>query len=181
MNYYTADPHFFHERILEFCDRPFTSISEMNGRILAHYQASVGPDDDLWIVGDVAMVRSDIADQLSAMLQSIPGRKHLVIGNHDKPWIRALPVWESVHDMVEVIDDGTRLTLCHYPMITWPGARRGALQLFGHVHQNWRGSRNAVNVGVDVWDFKPVTIREIRKRAAGMPVNPLWSKVEPRS
>ncbi|MBR2655575.1 MAG: metallophosphoesterase [Loktanella sp.] len=181
MNYYTADPHFFHERILEFCDRPFTSIGEMNGRILAHYQASVGPDDDLWIVGDVAMVRSDMADQLSAMLQSIPGRKHLIVGNHDEPWVRALPVWTSVHDMVEIIDDGTRLTLCHYPMITWPGARRGALQLFGHVHQNWQGSRKAVNVGVDVWDFKPVTIREIRKRAAGMDVNPLWSKVEPRS
>ena len=181
MNFYTADPHFFHQNIIEFCNRPFTSVAEMNGRILSNFQSVMTPADDLWIIGDVAVVSIDAADKLTAMLRSIPGRKHLIVGNHDKPWMRALDVWASVHDLLEINESGIRVTLCHYPLITFPGARRGAVQLFGHVHQNWRWSRNSVNAGVEVWDFRPVTLPEIRARAARQPVNPIWPKVEPRT
>lgn len=181
MNFYTADPHFFHENILKFCNRPFASVGEMNSRILSNFQSVMTPADDLWIVGDVAVVSIDAADKLTSMLRSVPGRKHLIAGNHDKHWVRGLDVWTSVHDLLEINDSGTRVTLCHYPMITFAGARRGALQLFGHVHQNWRGSRNSINVGVDVWDFRPVTLPEITARAARQAVNPVWGLVEPRT
>ena len=69
--------------------------------------------------------------------------------------------------------------LCHDPMITWPGARRGALHLFGHVHDNWAGSRGAVNVGVDCWGLRPVTTAARAARAAALPPSPLWREVEP--
>ncbi len=36
-NWYTADPHFGHENILRFCQRPFRSTSEMDAAILANY------------------------------------------------------------------------------------------------------------------------------------------------
>lgn len=180
-NFYTADPHFGHANIMKFCDRPFSRVGEMDSRILNAYQSSVGPDDDLWILGDLTFARSEDRGRVAAMLGSIPCRKHLVAGNHDPAWVRELPEWSSVHDLVEIKDGDTRLTLCHYPMITFPGARRGALQLFGHVHDNWQGSRNSVNVGVDVWGFAPVTLDRIRRRASRLPINPLWADVEPRS
>lgn len=179
MNFYTADPHFFQENILKLCNRPFQTVDEMNREILHNYQSTVGPGDDLWILGDVAVVHVDAAPELSAMLASIPGRKHLVTGNHDKAWIRSLDVWKSVHDLIEIVDGGTRVTLCHYPMLTFPGARHGALQLFGHVHGNWRGSRNAINVGVDCWGFQPATLKQVMERAETLPFNPLWTTVEP--
>ncbi len=72
------------------------------------------------------------------------------------------------------------MTLCHYPMITWNHARKGALHLFGHVHGNWRGSTNAVNVGVDVWDYYPVSLREAAAHAKTLPQNRHWKDVEPR-
>ncbi len=178
---FTADPHFGHDNIRQFCKRPFASVGAMDAAILTAYQNATGPDDDLWILGDFAFAHIDDAPPLEAMLASIPGRKHLVKGNHDKPWTTKLGGWTSVHDLVEIVDSGTRLCLCHYPMITFPGARRGALQLFGHVHNNWRGSRNSINVGVDVWNFKPVTLAEIQKRAKTQAINPLWDKVEPRA
>lgn len=181
MHFYTADPHFFHQNILKYCARPFRSVEEMNRIILNNYRSTVGPDDDLWILGDVAVVHFDQASHLTSMLHEIPGRKHPICGNHDKPWVQGLDIWTSVHDLVEITDQGTRVSLCHYPMLTWPGARRGAIQLFGHVHSNWRGSRNSVNAGVDVWNYRPVTLPEILKRAWTLPVNPLWSKVEPRT
>lgn len=80
--------------------------------------------------------------------------------------------------MAEIQDGEHSLVLCHYPMITWNGARRGALQLFGHVHDQWAGSRNSINVGVDQWDFRPIQIEEMAKRAARMPVNKHWADVE---
>ena len=181
MHLYTADPHFFHQNILKHCARPFRSVAEMNRVILNNYRSTVGPEDDLWILGDVAVVHVDQAGQLTSMLYEIPGRKHLITGNHDKPWVRGLDIWTSVHDLVEIRDQGTRVTLCHYPMLTWGGARRGSIQVFGHVHNQWPGSRNSVNVGVDFWDFRPVTLPEILRRASGLPVNPLWSTVEPRT
>lgn len=179
MNYYTADPHFGHSSIMEFCNRPFTSVAEMDDRILSNYKGVMRPKDDLYIIGDFAFAKMEEKARLEKLLSSIPGRKHLVKGNHDKEWMTQLSGWHTVKDLVEIKEDGQRLTLCHYPMITFPGARHGALQLFGHVHDNWAGSRNSVNVGVDLWDFRPVTLDEIRCRAATLPVNPLWDKVEP--
>ncbi|TGD60034.1 metallophosphoesterase, partial [Tabrizicola sp. WMC-M-20] len=55
--------------------------------MLSAMQEAMGPDDDLWIVGDFAFAPSDQAGRLEAMLASIPGRKHLVRGSHDKPWM----------------------------------------------------------------------------------------------
>ncbi|NVK42388.1 MAG: metallophosphoesterase [Oceanospirillaceae bacterium] len=176
-NWYTADLHFGHERIIEFCKRPFRSVSEMNATIIANFQACVGHDDDLWVLGDFAFGRADDTARFEGWFHSLPGRKHLIIGNHDDEAVISLP-WHSVEYMAELQDEEQGLVLCHYPMITWNGARRGALQLFGHVHDQWPGSRNSVNVGVDQWDFRPVQIQEIAQRAKRLSVNKHWADVE---
>jgi calcineurin-like phosphoesterase family protein len=38
-----------------------------------------------------------------------------------------------------------------------------------------------VNVGVDVWDFMPVSFNEIVTRAKKLPKNKHWNDVEPRA
>lgn len=177
-HWYTADLHFSHARIIEFCKRPFTSVSEMNARLIANFQETVEHSDDLWIVGDFAFFGGqDQVGQLNGWFHALPGRKHLVVGNHDDQAILDLP-WESVHQLVEVKDGRHQFVLCHYPMITWNRARRGAIQLFGHVHDQWPGSRNAVNVGVDMWDFKPVRADAILARAKTLQPNKHWADVE---
>lgn len=179
-NWFTADPHFGHENIIRFCNRPFPDVATMDAHLLAQYRARVRPDDDLWMLGDFAVGKANEARRAAVrgIFDAIPGRKRLVLGNHDRPWIRNLP-WDSLTQIADIPVEGKRLVLCHYPMITFPGARRGALQLFGHVHQNWPGTRNSVNVGVDMWDFRPVTLPEIEARAATLPVNKHWDEVEP--
>ena len=180
MHWFTADPHYPHSNIIPFCDRPFADAAAMNARLLAECRARVQPDDDLWILGDFTAGRSTDAQrrEVRSIFHALPGRRHLIRGNHDEDWVCDLP-WDSVAETADIVVDKRSLFLYHYPMITWPGARHQGLQLFGHVHQNWRGSRNSVNVGVDVWDFRPVTLPEIERRAAGLPVNPLWDQVEP--
>lgn len=176
-NWYTADIHFGHKRIIEFCKRPFSTVSEMNAKIIGNFQSRVQPDDDLWILGDFAFVSGDSNSRFESWFHSLPGRKHLVVGNHDDEAVVALP-WESVDYMPMISDGAQKLVLCHYPMITWEGARDGALQLFGHVHDQWRGTRNSVNVGVDQWDFCPVQVDDIRRRAAKLEANKHWEDVE---
>ena len=181
-HWYTADPHFGHEAILRHCARPFGSAAAMDAALLAALRAAVGPRDDLWVLGDLACgPRAKDEAWLQRLFRQLPGqRRHLVTGNHDGAATRALP-WDTVAPLVETRDEGTRLVLCHHPMLTWPGARRGALHLFGHVHGNWMGARGAVNVGVDLWGFRPVRLPEIAARAAGMPPHPLWEEVEPET
>lgn len=176
-NWYIADLHFGHNRIIDFCKRPFNSTSEMNAAIISNFQRLVLSDDDLWVLGDFAFGNGDNNAQFESWFHSLPGRKHLIIGNHDDERVVSLP-WESVEYMTEIKDGDQSLTLCHYPMITWNHARRGALQLFGHVHDQWPGSKNSINVGVDQWNFQPVQIVDIQRRASKLPTNKHWSDVE---
>src|SRR5690606_10801521 len=123
----------------------------------------VGQDDDLWIVGDFACdpnrKRNTGCTYSSASFQG--ARRQLVVGNHDGHLTQALP-WNSVSWLHEVNDPAADrpVTLCHYPMMTWKYGRPGALHLFGHVHGNWEGAANSVNVGVDEWDFYPITAQD---------------------
>ena len=180
MHWYTADTHFGHDNIIRYCDRPFSTSRDMDARIVDNMRQRVAKNDDLWIVGDFAYGerRRDMS-YLMEIFEALPGRKHLVIGNHDGPETLKLP-WKSIERLVELKDMRGRPknTLCHYPMLTWNGFNRGGLQLFGHVHEKWRGTRKSVNVGVDVWDFRPVKFEEIESRASGQPELRYWDVVE---
>ena len=181
-HWYTADLHLGHERVVSLCARPFRSAAHMDGVLIERLWERVGEGDVLWIVGDFAhgeKARNDAA-WLEGVFGQLPGaEKHLVIGNHDGAATQALP-WDGVHQLAEVADPAADrpAVLCHYPMMTWAGARKGALHLFGHVHDRWQGSRGAVNVGVDQWDYRPVTWAEAARRGAKLPPHAHWGDVE---
>ena len=178
--WFTADTHFGHENIIKFTGRPFRSANHMDAVLIENLWAKVGPEDALWIVGDFAFgEKAKDLDWLEKIFNKLPGaEKHLVVGNHDGEVTQMLP-WTSVTHLTEVAgDSGPPSVLCHYPMITWHRARKGALHLFGHVHNQWMGSRNAVNVGVDVWGYVPITFKDIERRAKTLPPNAHWSDVE---
>jgi calcineurin-like phosphoesterase family protein len=179
--WYTADTHFGHENIINFCKRPFKSASHMDAALLENMWEVVKPEDELWIVGDFAFGEAaKNRTYLDQIFQQLPvASKHLIVGNHDGPPTLDL-AWETISNLAEVSDGPLKQsnTLCHYPMITWNHARRGALQLFGHVHNNWRGSSNSVNVGVDVWDFKPIKFADIERRARSLAINKHWDDAE---
>jgi len=180
-NWYTAHTHFGHEAVIEHCRRPFHSAEHMDQGLIENLWSKIGPRDDLWIVGDFAFgPKAKDVRYLNTIFRQLPGvRKHLIIGNHDLAPTLSLP-WDSISALAEVRDGSPAQshTLCHFPMMTWNHARKGALQLFGHTHKAWRGSRNSVNVGVDVWDFLPVRFEDAARRARSLPINKHWQDVE---
>jgi calcineurin-like phosphoesterase family protein len=94
-------------------------------------------------------------------LGSLHGRKHLVAGNNDDAVVTGCNAWQSVQPYAEVTADGKKLVLCHYPFRTWRDMGRGSLNLHGHSHGRLKPLPRQFDVGVDVWDFRPVGLAEI--------------------
>jgi len=155
---FTADTHFGHAGALALYRRPFASVPEMNAAMVTRWNETVGPDDDVWHLGDLAL-RTTAADA-AVLLRALNGRKHLITGNNDPTDIAALPEWSSTQAYAELIVDGRLLVLCHYAFRTWNGMRKGALNLHGHSHGRLKPLPRQVDVGVDAWDFRPITVAQ---------------------
>ena len=168
MTFFTADQHFGHFNIMRLSKRPFASLEEMNETMIARWNDKVRDEDTVYILGDLFFRAATV----EPTLQRLKGRKHLVLGNHDHTWtskVRLADHFESVQTICEIDIDGKLATLCHYPMLSYPQARRGYM-IYGHIHNNtgddyWplimrRG--RMLNAGVDINNFAPVTFDELQ-------------------
>ena len=81
--YFTADLHLGHRNIIDYSGRPFRDAEEMNDALVERWNATVGPTDDVIVLGDFAMGR--IAETLP-LVALLNGRKVLLAGNHDRCW-----------------------------------------------------------------------------------------------
>lgn len=171
MIYFTADHHFGHTNIIRHCARPFQSVEEMDRVLIDNWNICVTPQDTVYILGDLFFRNAVSAEEY---LQKLNGKKHLIIGNHDKNWMKRIDLncfFESVLHMTEISDGTHRITLCHYPMMTWNGVAKGGYMIHGHIHNNTnsdyfsliRSMPNLLNAGVDVNDFKPVNFNQLLK------------------
>ena len=84
-NWYTADPHFGHENVIKFCDRPFRSGNQMDAVLMQNLWAMVGPKDALWIIGDFAFgQKAKDTEWLGKLFGKMPGAEHILNdGNQD--------------------------------------------------------------------------------------------------
>ena len=51
---FTSDLHLGHRGIIRMQDRPFADLKEMNRVLIYNYNAVVGKDDIVYILGDIA-------------------------------------------------------------------------------------------------------------------------------
>ena len=161
---FTADTHFGDARTLRFHARPFADVAEMDREMIRRWNDAVGPEDEVWHLGDFASGRG--LDRAGAVLAALHGRKHLITGNNDPDAVAALPDWAGVAPYAEIEREDTRLVLCHYALRTWNGVGRGALDLHGHSHGRLAPLPRQRDVGVDVWQFAPVRLDRLRRRRA---------------
>jgi calcineurin-like phosphoesterase family protein len=109
---------------------------------------------------------------MAELLGRLHGRKHLITGNNDSPATTSLAGWSSVRPYAELELNGFALVLCHYPFRTWRNMSRGWLNLHGHSHGRLAPLLRQTDVGVDRWNFRPVTLAQItaakRPRARAM-------------
>ena len=157
--FFTADTHFGDPRLLRIDKRPFRTIPEHDEVLVARWNETVTPEDEVWHLGDFALhVRRERIEEL---LSALNGRKHLITGNNDGPATLAAMGWESVAPYAELNLEGHGLVLCHYAFRTWKNMGRGWIDLHGHSHGKLKPQTRQFDVGVDAWDYRPVTIETV--------------------
>ena len=187
-DYYISDLHFGHENSVKYDardgGRSFSSVKERDKLIIENINKVVTPQDNLYLLGDVSYYNPQ---ETAELLQQINCRnRFLLLGNHDR-WAkdgRCKKLFQGIYDIKQIEDDGKQVVLCHYPQMMWKGQHRGIIHLYGHVHNSSEeydyqeflkeldnrikvrdGDRykpvRAYNVGCMLWDYKPVTLKEI--------------------
>lgn len=162
INWFTADCHFGHEGIIRSCERPFCSVEQMNETLLKNWNAKVQKTDVVYVLGDFVWGKKYLP-----ILDQLHGKFSLIIGNHDESLLAKYKKHPKIIE-VEYFKilrlNKKKYTLCHYPMFTWPNRiSNRSFHLFGHVHQAYKTANHhrSLNVGVDLWNFAPVSLEEI--------------------
>jgi len=180
--FFTSDQHFGHTNIISYCPiRKFSSVEEMNEGLVANFNSVVSNEDVTYHVGDFSLSLTN----MQAYLPRLHGKHHLICGNHDKchptgkkPEKRQMFEAEylkagfvSVQTELTLTLDGIEFLLCHFPYSgdhtavdrfqKYRPKDDGKILLHGHVHEIYKVRDRCINIGVDVWDLKPVVSTEI--------------------
>jgi calcineurin-like phosphoesterase family protein len=128
----------------------------------------VNDGDLVYHLGDFAMGDPSRWPSYRSQLR---GKIVLVRGNHDRYLSRVVDKMQlaSVVENVVVTVEGVRCWLNHYPptpdhrgLVKRPVTPEAYdVALCGHVHNAWRVAARVVNVGVDVWGFRPIGLRDL--------------------
>ncbi|QQO09413.1 metallophosphoesterase [Breznakiella homolactica] len=172
MVFFTADTHFNHANIIRLCGRPFADVEQMNKTLAQNWNSRVTDRDEIYILGD--LIFRGRGTETNEIIKNLNGKKYFIKGNHDKfiyekgfdekcfQWIKDYHVLKY---------EKMKFVLFHYPILEWDGYFRDAVHLYGHIHNSGNNGeqaarfevlgKRAVNVGVDVNSFYPVSIQTI--------------------
>ena len=176
MRWFTADLHFYHEGVIRFCKRPYSNAIEMNEALIENWNKRVKSKEHVYVLGDFSW---NGVQKMKLILDRLNGRKILIRGNHDLPAHKMLWAgFDEVHENIQIkLTEDIYVNLSHFPYYPTNWARismwvkgknydkrylhkrivdRGAWLFCGHVHRTYKFKNKMINVGVDVWDQKPV-------------------------
>lgn len=139
----------------------------MNKTIITNHNSRIKKEDRLFFLGDFCFRNSPGGKEGEGNIHKsnyyrdkLNGDIVFVKGNHDNN--------NSLRTHIERIIiryGGHRICLVHSPI---HADSNYELNLVGHVHEKWKfrplGSTSyMINVGVDQWNFKPISFEEIMK------------------
>lgn len=172
-------------RITAEAVRPFSDVNQMNEHLVQKWNEVVGPDDEVYVLGDIAMNKLWV----TVYVPRLNGIKHLISGNHDnchplhykqneekrqrmfKLYYNAGFTSIQTEMTIRIADQKVKLHHMPYKSDHTKDERYSELRpkddggwlLHGHVHDLWKIKDKQINVGVDVWNFTPVPITVIEQ------------------
>ena len=183
MKHFVADTHFSHTNSLTWEGRnQFSSIEEMNEKIMSNIVEPLKAGDDLYVIGDISW-NEESAIELIRRVHAIGARIHLVLGNHDDKVKKILHMFDSYDKMMDVYIKtpfGKKLTvLCHFPLSVWNKSHWNSWHLHGHIHMGEtnrhpyeeKTSGKVINVNCEYHNFKPLSEIDIFEIMKNKPDN----------
>lgn len=173
--FFTSDTHFGHQNILQYAQRPFKSVKEMDDTLIANWNQTVPPDGTVYHLGDFAF---GDAERIAEIVKQLNGKIVLIRGNHDRNVEKREFLFSEIHDQHALLVEGQRILLNHYPMLCYAGtysSSKPTWQLFGHLHLKAGGSGAdfcrvehcfpyQYDVGVDLNNYVPISWKQLRER-----------------
>jgi calcineurin-like phosphoesterase family protein len=191
--FFTADTHFGHANVIRFDSRPFDSIEDHDDALVGSWNSVVGPDDDVWHLGDFSFRNRMHVDRY---LERLNGRIHLVRGNHDdKAAWRIRDRFASAQEAAYIKCEGQNIYLSHYGCRVWRNSCHGSWHLYGHSHGNLPPLGLSMDVGVhpaslllhgmgrvsNLRDgYRPLSFGEVRESMGKEPPRPAYDEVVSR-
>lgn len=154
MTWFISDTHFNHENIIKYCNRPFSSVEEMNEYMIKEWNAVVKEKDIICHLGDFALGSKN---EIESLVKRLNGNKILILGNHDKRGRE----WFLNRGFVKVYK---RLILDNYIFSHVPQPLKilanGKINIHGHTHgeNSYLDKNKYMNVSVEVTEYKPIWI-----------------------
>lgn len=154
-----SDTHLFHDKIIEYCNRPPNHTQ----LIIENWRKLVKPEDFTIHLGDVIFRQKS---QLKEILDSIPGRKILIRGNHDDESLD----WYMSHGFDFACDALIQqdIIYTHIPIEELPYGQKVRFNIHGHLHnapfikENWDLHSKPFNklFALEIEGYKPVLLSE---------------------
>lgn len=171
MIYLTSDWHIGHVKPFLYEPRGFSSIEEHDKEVLKRCNEIVKPEDELWILGDLAMSSNE--KEWNMVYHNLNCQNvHFIIGNHDTDNKMDKYEYEygfSFEGYVHILKYTKHKTfyLSHYPTIVSNYGEEGRFfwNLSGHIHskEKFHKEYKIYNVALDAHNCYPVSIEQIIK------------------
>ena len=168
---FTSDTHFYHSHIIKFCKRPFSSVEEMDEKLIENWNSVVTEDDLVFHLGDFAFGGNK---EWSSIRNRLNGEIILIEGNHDRKQNGKSKetLFKIIAPQLSISINNNFLLLNHLPFLCYPGSEKGFINLFGHVHTNPFSTGSDTprlkylyptqyDVGVDNNNFTPISFDEV--------------------
>lgn len=167
MEFFISDTHFGHSNILKFCQRPFLDVQDMDEKLIKNWNSIVSEKDIVYHLGDFSWRNPEL------YREQLNGKIVLIKGGHDYRWNAKL-----FSNFVETCDSKTIclrkqvIVLSHFCYRVWNKSHYGSWHLYGHSHGKLEPIGKSWDVGVDVNNFKPLSMDEIVDIMKNRPDNP---------
>lgn len=159
----TSDTHFCHENIIDYEDRPFEDVEEMNESLIKSWNQVVREHDLVLHLGDVFFCSTDKQFEI---MDRLNGDIMLIRGNHDSQ--TEIKLVERL-GFVGVYDE---LLLGDYMFTHRPLANKDLegtrlFNIHGHTHSLREDDEKHMCVSVEKTDYRPIHFTRIKNIRSG--------------
>jgi calcineurin-like phosphoesterase family protein len=150
-----SDTHFGHKNIIDYCNRPFKTTTEMDWHMVERWNSVVKQNDHVYHLGDVYMNSSK--DYIENIFRNLNGKKRLILGNHDNGQDQILHRYFEKIMMWRCFE---KVVLTHVPIRedNFPGKDR--LNIHGHIHEKPSPKGPYRCVCVEQINYTPINLEE---------------------